>query len=219
MRNSYRATGRKTTTLPSILTSCPTYAGIRNEVLWDEAREPDYRRILSQGPLNSCSGAPPLVINQCFVRRLMSTRSTTDPGFQGAVIRSGRAMNGVTLLQYSSYNFKAVTLGEITTLDHAQNAANKRKFVPDNAISSKFGKPSTYQFMSGIEKRKKKKALEVAARILIAVIGFAVSVGLIVTGDPAGGPMAAKEEEVLATMMLGDDASLKTLYKPQARPL
>ena len=30
---------------------CPTYAGIRSEVLWDEAREPDYRRILSQGPL------------------------------------------------------------------------------------------------------------------------------------------------------------------------
>jgi ribonuclease HI len=34
-----------------ILTSCPTYANIRSEVLWDEAREPDYRRILSQGPL------------------------------------------------------------------------------------------------------------------------------------------------------------------------
>jgi hypothetical protein len=27
------------------------------------------------------------------------------------------------------------SLGEITTLDHAQNAANKRKFVPDNAYS------------------------------------------------------------------------------------
>ena len=24
---------------------------MRNEVLWNEAREPDYRRILSQGPL------------------------------------------------------------------------------------------------------------------------------------------------------------------------
>ena len=34
-----------------ILTSCPTYADMRNEVLWNEAREPDYRRILSQGPL------------------------------------------------------------------------------------------------------------------------------------------------------------------------
>ena len=34
-----------------ILTSCPTYANMRNEVLWNEAREPDYRRILSQGPL------------------------------------------------------------------------------------------------------------------------------------------------------------------------
>ena len=33
-----------------ILTSCPTYADMRNEVLWNEAREPDYRRILSQGP-------------------------------------------------------------------------------------------------------------------------------------------------------------------------
>src|ERR1700722_13470510 len=28
-----------------------TAASMRNEVLWNEAREPDYRRILSQGPL------------------------------------------------------------------------------------------------------------------------------------------------------------------------
>jgi len=34
-----------------ILTACPLYAEIRNEVLWDETRETDYRRILSQGPL------------------------------------------------------------------------------------------------------------------------------------------------------------------------
>ena len=34
-----------------ILTSCPTYADMRNEVLWNEAREPDYRRILCQGSL------------------------------------------------------------------------------------------------------------------------------------------------------------------------
>jgi hypothetical protein len=28
-----------------ILTSCPTYADMRNEVLWNEVREPDYREI------------------------------------------------------------------------------------------------------------------------------------------------------------------------------
>ena len=35
----------------SLNDSCPTYASMRNEVLWNEAHKPDYRRILSQGPL------------------------------------------------------------------------------------------------------------------------------------------------------------------------
>ena len=78
----------------------------------------------------------------------------------------------------------------LTTLDHAQNAAKKRKFLRDNAYCKykdasdvvvraneqltrdqlEIQQAQYHQFKSGIEKWKK-KVLEVAAKILIAAIG------------------------------------------------
>ncbi|KAN0070105.1 hypothetical protein V8E54_011686 [Elaphomyces granulatus] len=61
----------------------PTYADMRNEVLWDEAREPDYRRILSQGPLVKKAA-------QFMLRtRLLGQFRTLPPSYSYRVSASG----------------------------------------------------------------------------------------------------------------------------------
>ncbi|KAL3469728.1 hypothetical protein BJX99DRAFT_65730 [Aspergillus californicus] len=125
--------------------------------------------------------------------------------------------------QYDRFQDKQASLQDKLTawgtmLEHAKNAHEMHQVLRDNALSRYEDAQSVVlstgqqfdldqldignaqlKFKAGIEAWKSKMAFQAAFEIISAVVGFAISIGMIAAGDPAAGATAAKSADEAVT--------------------